>query len=95
MESRPDGPSYLGRGDSNWDQLIAVWKQLEAYWYRGGNCILYSGRYDNKPFPLAVGHFANLLRKISLGDSRDSKTHLLEGRQPLSKGDFPFEELEQ
>lgn len=77
--------------DSNWDQLwLAICEQLEAYWFRGGNYILYSGKYDNKPFPQAMGHFANLLRKISLDASRDSKTYLLEVIQLLSKADLPF-----
>ena len=77
--------------DSNWDQLcLVIWEQLKAYWFRGGNYILYSGKYDNKPFPQAIGHFANVLRKIPLDVSRDSKTHLLEVSQLLSKGDLPF-----
>lgn len=78
-------------GDSKWDQLwSAIWEQLEAYWFRGGNYVLYSGKYDNKPFPQAMGHSANLLRKISLDASRDSKTHLLEVSQLSSKADLPF-----
>ena len=89
--SRPDSLFHRESGDSNWDQLwLAIWKQLEAYWYRGGNYIFYSGKYDNKPFPQAMGHFANLLSKKSLDGSRDSKTHQLEKDQSLSRGDLPF-----
>lgn len=37
-----------------------------------------------------MGHVANLLRNIFLGGFRYSKTHLLEGSQPLSRGEFPI-----